>query len=266
MTINYSTQDNVAIIAFNDPPNEFISIKMVEKASQALEKARLDDNIKSVIFTGASSSVFLNCFDPEEVIKMSDAIKEHRKSGLAEPRFAQTPLRNFWENIDNFCKPTIAAINGMCVGAGFELALACDLRIASEGNYYIGQTDIQMGLSPSAGASSRLVRLVGAGKALEWLLRGRTFSPEEALLEGIVNHIAKDSSLSLAKSICNELGNRPGPALTAIKQLIKSNQGRTTKDIVDMEGDLFANLLANDKNAIAAVQHFISNNYKFVKI
>ncbi|MEC8147585.1 MAG: enoyl-CoA hydratase/isomerase family protein [Pseudomonadota bacterium] len=266
MTINYSTQDNIAIISFNDPPNEFISIKLVEQASQALEKARLDDNVKSVIFTGASSSVFLNCFSPEEVLKMSDALKEHRKSGLAEPRFAQTPLRKFWEDIDNFCKPTIAAINGMCVGAGFELALACDIRIASDGDYYIGQTDIQMGLSPSAGASGRLVRLVGTGKALEWLLRGRTFSPKEALQEGIVNHIAKESALSLATSICIEFGNRPGPALAAIKQLVKSAQGRTTKDIVDMEGDLFANLLANDKNAIAAVKHFISNQYKFVKI
>ena len=58
MTINYSTQDNVAIITFNDPPNEFISIKLIEEASQALEKARLDDNIKTVIFTGASKSVF----------------------------------------------------------------------------------------------------------------------------------------------------------------------------------------------------------------
>ena len=266
MTINYSTQDNIAIITFNDPPNEFISIKLVEEASHALEKARLDDNIKSVIFTGASKSVFLNCFSPEEVLKMSKAIRAHRKSGLAEPRFAQTPLRKFWEDIDNFCKPTIAAINGMCVGAGFELALACDIRVASSGSYYIGQTDIQMGLSPSAGASSRLVRLVGGGKALEWLLRGRTFSPEEALEEGIINHLAKDSALSLAKSICEELGNRPGPALAAIKQLIKFNQGRTTKDIVDMEGDLFANLLANDENAVSSVKQFISNNYKFIKL
>ena len=78
MTINYSTQGNVAIITFNDPPNEFISIKLVEEASKSLEQARLDDNIKSVIFTGSSNSVFLNCFSPEEVLQMSEAIKEHR--------------------------------------------------------------------------------------------------------------------------------------------------------------------------------------------
>ena len=78
--------------------------------------------------------------------------------------------------------------------------------------------------------------------------------------------LATDSALSLAKSICDELGNKPGPALAAIKQLVKSNQGRTTKDIVDMEGDLFANLLASDENAVSSVKHFISNKYKFVKI
>ena len=106
---------------------------------------------------------------------------------------------------------------------------------------------------------------MGSGKALEWLLRGRTFSPEEALEEGIINHLATDSALSLAKSICDELGNKPGPALAAIKQLVKSNQGEQP-DIVDMEGDLFANLLASDENAVSSVRHFISNKYKFVKI
>jgi enoyl-CoA hydratase/carnithine racemase len=111
---------------------------------------------------------------------MATALKARRAKGLPDPRFARTPLRMVWENVDNCRKPTIAAINGYCGGGGCELALACDIRLAAAGDYTIGQMEILVGILPGAGGTARLARLVGTGKALEWVLRGRTFTPHEA--------------------------------------------------------------------------------------
>ena len=131
-----------------------------------------DDSIKTVIFTGGIKGIFIKHFSVEEILAMSALAKERRKKGLYEIRHTKAPLRMFWENIDNMKKPTIAAINGYCGGGGCELALACDIRIAERGNYTIGQMEILIGIIPGAGGTTRLARLVGPGKALEWVLRG----------------------------------------------------------------------------------------------
>ena len=132
-SVNSNVENGIAVVTFTNPPKGFFTISMVEQASKILETLENDDDVKVVIFTGGLPDVFIRHFSVEEIIEMTEAVRDHRKRGLAEPRFARTPLRMFWENIDNFRKPTIAAINGYCGGGGCELALACDIRLAAEG-------------------------------------------------------------------------------------------------------------------------------------
>jgi enoyl-CoA hydratase/carnithine racemase len=171
----------------------------------------------------------------------------------------------FWENIDNMKKPTIAAINGYCGGGGCELALACDIRIAEKGDYTIGQMEILVGIIPGAGGTTRLARLVGPGKALEWVLRGRTFYPEEAKEEGLVHHVVQKNVLYEAKKIASEFLDKPSFALQSIKQVIKNSWNKSTQESVDEEGDLFANLITNDNQAIEMMEEYIKDGHNFDK-
>ena len=93
-----------------------------------------DESVKVIVFTGGLPDVFIRHFSVEEIIEMAAALRTRRASGLPDPRFARTPLRMMWENVDNSRKPTIAAINGFCGGGGCELTLCCDIRLAGPGS------------------------------------------------------------------------------------------------------------------------------------
>ena len=141
-SVDCKKENGIGIVKFTNPPKGFLTSDMVGEAISIIEDLANDDDIKVVIFTGGLPDVFIRHFSVEEIILMSEGIRERREKGLSEPRHARTALRLFWENVDNFNKPTIAAINGFCGGGGCELALACDIRIAQEGDYTIGQMEI----------------------------------------------------------------------------------------------------------------------------
>ncbi|MGH8595261.1 MAG: enoyl-CoA hydratase/isomerase family protein, partial [Gammaproteobacteria bacterium] len=185
---------------------------------------------------------------------------------IPDPRFARTALRRVWEQIDNCRKPTIAAINGYCGGGGCELTLCCDIRLAGPGDYTIGQMEILVGLLPGAGGTTRLARAVGTGKALEWVLRGRTFSPREAAAEGLVHHFIDGDVVAAARKIAEEFLDKPPAALAYIKQVMRSSYGRSIADGVDEEGDLFANLIAQDARAVEMMQDYVAGGHKLPKV
>jgi enoyl-CoA hydratase/carnithine racemase len=170
-----------------------------------------------------------------------------------------------WEKIDNYRKPTIAAINGYCGGGGCELALACDIRLAGAGDYTIGQMEILVGILPGAGGTTRLARLVGVGKALEWVLRGRTFYPQEAADEGLVHHYIEGDVLQAALEIASEFVDKPAAALSAIKQVMRSSWGKTTADGVDEEGDLFGNIISNEPRALEMMEEYVASGHVMKK-
>ena len=107
--------------------------------------------------------------------------------------------------------------------------------------------------------TTRLARLVGTGKALEWVLRGRTFFPEEAAKEGLVHHYIDGNVLDAAHKMAEEFLDKPAASLAAIKQVLRSSWGKTTADGIDEEGDLFGNIIASDPRALEMMQDYISN-------
>lgn len=264
-TVESTINNGIATVTFTNPPKGFLTSDMVAQASAILEALENDDAVKVIIFTGGLPDVFIRHFSVEEIIEMTAALKARRAKGLADPRFARTALRMFWENLDNCRKPTIAAINGYCGGGGCELALACDIRLAGRGDYTIGQMEILVGILPGAGGTTRLARLVGTGKALEWVLRGRTFYPQEAAAEGLVHHYIDGDVLAAAQAMASEFLDKPAAALAAIKQVLRSSWGKTTADGVDEEGDLFGNLIAVDDRALEMMQEYVANDHPLKK-
>ena len=266
MSLVKCEKDNgIGIITFNNSPKGFLTSEIIADTLPMIEDLDNDDTIKTVIFTGGLPGIFIKHFSVEEIIAMSEVTREKRKKGLFETRHTKAPLRMFWEDIDNMKKPTIAAINGYCGGGGCELALACDIRIAEKGDYTIGQMEILVGIIPGAGGTTRLARLVGPGKALEWVLRGRTFYPEEAKEEGLIHHVVSKNVLNEAKKIASEFLDKPPYALQSIKQIIKGSWGKSTQESIDEEGDLFTNLIANDDQAIKMMEQYIKDGHNFDK-
>jgi enoyl-CoA hydratase/carnithine racemase len=264
--VDCSIDGGIATVTFTNPPKGFLTSAMVVQLGTIMSTLEADDAVRVIIFTGGLPDVFIRHFSVEEIIEMAAALRARGAKNLPAPRFARAPLRMVWENVDNCRKPTIAAINGYCGGGGCELALACDIRLAAAGSYTIGQMEILVGILPGAGGTVRLARLVGPGKALEWVLRGRTFYPHEAAAEGLVHHCIDGDVIAAARGIAREFCDKPAAALTAIKQVLRSSWGKTTADGVDEEGDLFANLITHDERALQMMKDYVAGGHVLEKI
>ena len=263
--VDCTIDDGIATVVFTNPPKGFFNSAMATQTSEIMDGLEQDAEVKVIIFTGGLPDVFIRHFSVEEIIDMAAALRARRASGLPDPRFARTPLRMMWENIDNSRKPTIAAINGYCGGSGCELSLCCDIRLAGPGDYTIGQMEILVGLLPGAGGTTRLARTVGTAKALEWVLRGRTFYPQEAAAEGLVHHYIDGDVLKAATEMAREFLDKPPAALAYIKQVLRSSWGKSTAEGVDEEGDLFANLVAQDDRCIEMMQAYVDGGHQLRK-
>ena len=169
-TLKAEVKDGVAILSLNNPPVNQLSEHFVREIADALIEASTDQAVKAVILTGTGKN-FIAGADITELQKVKD-------------RNASLPLlmenHRFMNGIEQAPKPVIAAINGHCLGGGFEIAMACHYRIASQG-IQIGQPEVRIGLIPGAGGTQRLPRLIGFVDALQMITMGNSISAEEGL-------------------------------------------------------------------------------------
>ena len=154
--------------------------------------------------------------------------------------------------LETMPKPAIAAINGFALGGGCELALACDLRIASP-RAKLGQPEINLGIIPGWGGTQRLARICGVGVAKDLIFTGRTVDAEEALRLGLVNEIA-DAPLERARELAAQLAAKSPGALAVAKRAINLALGADHSGSLDAEADLFGGLFATEdaKEGLAA--------------
>lgn len=188
---------SVVILTLNRPAimNAF-NFTLLYELKEKIEELRFRSDVRVVIITGAGAKAFCAGADLKERITLSDVqVKE----------FIFT-IRNLFTSIEYLNKPVIAAVNGVALGGGTELALASDIRIASL-NATMGLTETRLGIIPGAGGTQRLPRLVGRGKAKELIFTGKRVGAEEAFQIGLVNQICEqdvllDECMEMAKLIC----------------------------------------------------------------
>ncbi len=181
--ILYEAEGPLALITINRPGrHNAISLATLDDLHAAIERAARDEAIRVIAITGAGDKAFASGSDLEEV-ERRDLAKalEPLVQGVAE-RLERTP------------KPTIAAINGICMGGGLEVALGCDLRIAARGARF-ATPEGKLGIIPGGGATQRLPRIVGRGWALEMLLMGEEVDAESALQIGLVTRLVEAEEL-----------------------------------------------------------------------
>jgi len=230
-TILYDKKDNVAWITFNRPDklnaqNETLLGEVVA----ALEKANDDDEVYVIVITGAGDRAFsagadISMFSkwaPIDVMKWTKA------------------TRRPYEFIREIPKPVIAMVNGIAVGGGTEISIACDIIIAAE-NAQFGQPEISVGVIPGGGGTQMLPRLVGEKKAKELILTGDFISAEEALQLGLVNKVVPKEKLREAvDELVGKLKSK-SPAILKFAKLAVNKSLETPLSVgIQSEGDLFA--------------------------
>ena len=193
-----TTQTNgVCVLTLNRPAvmNAF-NFALLNVLGKKIEAIRYDESVRVVIITGAGERAFCSGAD----------LKERRSLTPVQVKQYIYTIRDLFSRIENLNKPVIAAVNGVALGGGTELALASDIRIAAD-NATLGLTETRLAIIPGAGGTQRLPRLVGKGKAKELIFTGRRVGAEEALAMGLVNQVTAPQDLlpacqAMAAMIC----------------------------------------------------------------
>ncbi|MBW2157430.1 MAG: enoyl-CoA hydratase/isomerase family protein [Deltaproteobacteria bacterium] len=189
--------DGIAVLTLNRPKvmNSF-NFALLNSLKEQVDALKFNTNVRVVIITGADRKAFCAGADLKERTTFDE---------LQVKEFIFT-IRNLFTSIEHLNKPVIAAINGVALGGGTELALACDIRVAAM-NASMGLTETRLAIIPGAGGTQRLPRLIGRGKAKELIFTGRRVDAREALQIGLVNQIYDPESLltecqKMAAMIC----------------------------------------------------------------
>jgi len=210
----FEKQEGIGIITVNRPKalNALNRATLVEIDS-LFEVLGKDEEIKAIIITGSGDKAFVAGADITEMQQMTGV------EGRAWGKLAQA----VFHKIENFPRPVLAAVNGYALGGGCELAMACDIRIASEKAKF-GQPEVSLGITPGFGGTQRLPRLIGRGRAKELLFTGDMIDAEEAYRIGLVNKIAAHQNLvETAKEMANRIMLRGPVAVTLCKAAV--NEG-----------------------------------------
>jgi len=217
----YEKDEGIATITINRPETRnALNEETIREMLARLEDAENDETIRVVIITGAGDRAFCSGLDLN-IIKGVSPVR-----GTESSRRGQ----HLCNRIEALGKPVIAAINGFALGGGTEIAMACDIRIASE-NAQIGQTEINLGLIPGWGGTQRLPRYVGKGIAKEMIFTGKRIDAKTAERLGLVNAVVPADQLKAkVKELATELVGKPPIAIKLTKALI-NNSTETHPDI-----------------------------------
>lgn len=235
-TILVERRDRVAIVTINRPEKRnALNIQTRAEGAAVLDELRADDSVRVVILTGAGDKAFIAGAD----------IAEFAERTAIQQREVMLD-RSLFNAIDGFPKPIIAMVNGYCLGGGCEVALACDLRIASDKASF-GQPEVNLGIIPGGGGTQRLTRLVGEGKAMELILSGEIINAENALTIGLVNHVVPADQLEAkTMEIANRIAEKSPVALRLAKEAVKLASRSNLDEGLRREVDLFALVFSSE--------------------
>ncbi|MHA2176477.1 MAG: enoyl-CoA hydratase/isomerase family protein [Candidatus Hodarchaeales archaeon] len=210
--------------------------KTILELKECVNEIKNSDTSRVLIITGAGEKAF---------IAGADITGFQGKTPITIREMIHN-LQEVLNNIEDLSIPVIASINGYCLGGGLELAMACDLRIASD-KTILGQPEIKLGLIPGAGGTQRLSRLIGSGKAKEMIMLGDNISAGIGESLGLLNWVVPHEKLTEETyKIASKLANGPSFALNMVKEAINRGLGMSLLDAIRVEGELFALCFASD--------------------
>ncbi len=243
----------VALITINRPEAmNALDFAANDALIEAWKRVRDDREIRAAVLTGSGDRAFCAGAD------LKTYTMNYARRGVAEIRDVTNGpgLGGITRNFDLF-KPVVAAVNGYCISGGLEIALACDVRLASP-NAEFGHQDVRWGFHPCDGGTQRLAWIVGLGRALELILSGERIGADEAYRIGLVNHLSPRERLTDdALGLAQRMASRAPLAVQAAKEVVLRSLGRPIEDGLRLESSSFYQLkdtadLAEGTRAFAA--------------
>ena len=235
--VKYLIEDRIAVVTINHPPVNALNQQTLQDLDRVLGALTTDTAVKVVIITGAGSLAFVAGADIKAVAQIASAQAAMELAKLGHAVFMK---------VQKLGKPVIAAINGVCLGGGLELAMACHLRISGD-RVRFGQPEVNLGIIPGWGGTQRLPRLIGKAKATEWILTGDVYSAQEAYRLGLVNLLVPhDQVLKAAKDVARKIASKGSVAITQSLRAIEDGMDRPLADGLAKEAEAFGHVAASE--------------------
>jgi len=245
----------VAVATYTNLPMNYFCAQGAQELWKLIESWR-NPEIRAVVLTGGMEGKFITHYSVEELASLASDREAMRTAGTS----LTANYHELLKKLCNLSKPVIVAMNGDTMGGGFELSLSCDIRIGQRGDHRFGLPEVKLGILPGGSGTQRLSRLIGAGRAVEFVLRSRVVRPEEALALGLVHELA-DDALARAKEIAREVANFPPMAVARAKHAVYTGSDTHLAAGLDIESSAFLETMLSE-DGLLAMQTYINLPYE----
>jgi enoyl-CoA hydratase/carnithine racemase len=233
-----------AVLRLFNPPLGYMDELMESELLQVLDRLEHWPDGRVVVLTGRDAGMFVRHYDVAVLHRRAQAMLAKGKSFSLDRPIGPAGIHRCIERIGNSRLIFIAAINGVAMGGGFELALGCDIRLVQTGDYALGLPELNLGLLPGAGGTQVMARLLGKGQALFNLLTARVFSPHDLLETGLASACVEDV-LAHALDLAARLQAVPARACANIKLLVRNADRWTEAEGQAAERTLFCDCMVD---------------------
>jgi enoyl-CoA hydratase len=233
----------VAVVTIDNPPVNALSAALLEELETEIDRLDADDDVRAIVLVGAGERAFVAGADIKEFPSLREAAAEAHDRGSARG------IQKLGHRMDAARTPFVAAIHGFCLGGGLELAMCCDIRVASQ-DATLGQPEIKLGLIPGGGGTQRLPRLVGIGRAQYLNMTGDPIAAGQAYEWGLVEKVvpageARDAALEIARTIAS----RSPVSVAVLRELARTTRDLPLEEGLRREADGFRRCLESEDGA-----------------
>ncbi len=234
--LQYEVENQVAVVYINRPPLNPLNTKVFHELYALIDELEANRNVSAIVLTGKGEKAFVAGADIHEMLDLD-------LSGMMEMNKIS---RAAFSRIESASKPVIAAINGLALGGGCELALVCDLRICSDKAKF-AFPEVNLGIIPGGGGTQRLQRIVGQGVAKELLYFGEMIDAQRALDIHLVNKVVpSDQLLPTAKEWAGKLAQKPAIAMRMLKEAVNTGANVDLQSGLTVESACFGNAFTTE--------------------
>ena len=233
----------VAILTIDNPPLNALSGPLLEELEAEIDQLDADDGVRAIVLAGAGERAFVAGADIKEFPSLREAAAEAQESGSARG------IQKLGHHMDAAGTPFVAAIHGFCLGGGLELAMCCDVRVASD-DAQLGQPEIKLGLIPGGGGTQRLPRLVGVGRAQYLNMIGDFIDAATAYDWNLVEKVVpRDELRETAVAIAQTIAARSPVAVAVLRELARTTRDLPLEEGLRREADGFRRCLESEDGA-----------------
>ncbi|MGH3126458.1 MAG: enoyl-CoA hydratase-related protein [Gaiellaceae bacterium] len=233
----------VAVVTIDHPPVNALSAPLLEELEAEIDRLDADDDVRAILLVGAGDRAFVAGADISEFPSLRESAAEANERGSARG------IQKLGHRMDAARTPFVAAIHGFCLGGGLELAMCCDIRVASD-EAQLGQPEIKLGLIPGGGGTQRLPRLVGIGRAQYLNMTGDFIDARTAYDWGLVEKVvSRDELRATALDIARTIAARSPVSIGVLRELARTTRDLSLEEGLRREADGFRRCLESEDGA-----------------